>query len=82
MKEYLTCLRNQQDQHHKCRELSRAYLQCRMDRALMAEENLDEMGFSKDSVVENPVSYEGIKEKEGFTAGKHIKKRRKWFFQS
>lgn len=49
----------------------------------MAKEDLDELGYSKEAVVRNnPTSYEGIKEKEGFVAGKHIQKRRKWFFQS
>ena len=44
---YLTCLKDKESNHHKCRELSKAYLQCRMDKKLMAEENLDEVGNKK-----------------------------------
>lgn len=47
----------------------------------MAQEDLNQMGFSEDSVVQNPKSYEGLKEQEGFTAGKHIQKRRRWFWE-
>lgn len=41
MKEYLGCLESEKSSHYKCRELSRAYLQCRMDANLMAKEDLD-----------------------------------------
>mmetsp|Transcript_7249 Transcript_7249/g.14318 ORF Transcript_7249/g.14318 Transcript_7249/m.14318 type:complete len:116 (-) Transcript_7249:476-823(-) len=43
MKEYLECLKEEKNKHHKCRELSKDYLQCRMDHELMAKENLDEV---------------------------------------
>jgi cytochrome c oxidase assembly protein subunit 19 len=38
---YLECLKASKDVHHKCRELSREYLQCRMNHQLMSDENLD-----------------------------------------
>ena len=38
---YLGCLKESKDMHYKCRELSREYLQCRMDNQLMHQENLD-----------------------------------------
>jgi len=37
--------------HANCRELSRAYLECRMQRGLMAPEDLDSLGFSAQHVV-------------------------------
>ena len=43
MQEYLGCLNQEKSTHYKCRELSRAYLQCRMDADLMAKEDLDEV---------------------------------------
>ena len=45
MKDYLQCLDEEKSSHYKCRDLSRAYLQCRMDSKLMAKEDLD--GVSK-----------------------------------
>ena len=38
---YLECLKGSKDVHHICRDLSRDYLQCRMDHQLMSKENLD-----------------------------------------
>lgn len=40
---YISCLKDQQDKHYLCRELSKEYLQCRMDRQLMASEDLDKV---------------------------------------
>jgi cytochrome c oxidase assembly protein subunit 19 len=40
---YLSCLKDVNDKHHLCRELSKEYLQCRMDRNLMASEDLDKV---------------------------------------
>eukprot|EP00814_Leptocylindrus_danicus_P005346 CAMPEP_0116017846 /NCGR_PEP_ID=MMETSP0321-20121206/8298_1 /TAXON_ID=163516 /ORGANISM="Leptocylindrus danicus var. danicus, Strain B650" /LENGTH=83 /DNA_ID=CAMNT_0003488131 /DNA_START=156 /DNA_END=407 /DNA_ORIENTATION=- len=83
MKSYLACLDKEKRNHYKCRELSKEYLQCRMDRDLMAKEDLDGLGFSKGSEIKyTPESAEGQKAAEGFIAGKHIEKPRKWFWQS
>ena len=38
---YLSCLKEGGDKHHVCRDFSKEYLQCRMDRNLMASEDLD-----------------------------------------
>jgi len=82
MQEYVACLDERDATHHKCRELSRAYLQCRMENQLMAKENLDGLGFSKDAAVGYASEAKpDIKESEGFLAGKHIKKKRNWFWQ-
>ncbi|KAL3767967.1 hypothetical protein ACHAWU_005425 [Discostella pseudostelligera] len=78
---YISCLKDQQDKHYLCRELSKEYLQCRMDRQLMASEDLDKLGFSEDAKVEKAVEYDKSKEKEGYVAGKHIDGRTKWWFQ-
>lgn len=43
---YLDCLKQERDLHHKCRELSKEYLQCRMDRQLMAQEDLNNVSTS------------------------------------
>lgn len=42
---YLSCLKDEQDKHHLCREFSKDYLQCRMDRNLMASEDLDKVNM-------------------------------------
>ena len=81
MQKYISCLKDQHDKHYLCRELSREYLQCRMDRQLMASEDLDKLGFSEDAKVEKAVEYDKSKEKEGYVAGKHIDGRTKWWFQ-
>ncbi|GAX22872.1 hypothetical protein FisN_24Lh159 [Fistulifera solaris] len=81
MEDYLICLKAEKDVHHKCRDLSRDYLQCRMDHQLMARENLDDLGFSPDKQVQGAREYDLRKEKEGFVAGKHIDKESKWWWQ-
>jgi hypothetical protein len=37
----MACLQGANDVHHKCRDLSRDYLQCRMEHGLMSQENLN-----------------------------------------
>lgn len=51
MQEYMACMQNHKHEHQLCRELSRAYLQCRMDNSLMDEDDLDEFGFSKEQQI-------------------------------
>ena len=43
VQKYMSCLKEHQDRHHFCRHMSKEYLQCRMDRDLMAKENLDQV---------------------------------------
>lgn len=81
MEKYLDCLKDNKDLHHKCRDYSKDYLQCRMDRQLMSSENLDQLGFSEDARVEGAREYDNSKEKAGFIAGKHISKESKWWWQ-
>ncbi|XP_019454802.1 PREDICTED: cytochrome c oxidase assembly protein COX19-like isoform X1 [Lupinus angustifolius] len=51
-KEYLHCLKTASHQSEKCRDFSKKYLQCRMEKNLMAKQDLAELGF-KGSNVEN-----------------------------
>jgi len=81
MKIYLTCLKGSKNQHNHCRDMSKAYLQCRMDNQLMSEEDLNEMGYSQDAKIVGAYEYDKSREREGFTAGKHIEKPMKWWFQ-
>ena len=55
IEKYLECLNDSNDMHHKCKQLSKDYLQCRMDRKLMSEENLDDV-----SAVEIADSVHGV----------------------
>eukprot|EP00545_Synedropsis_sp_CCMP1620_P001851 CAMPEP_0119005584 /NCGR_PEP_ID=MMETSP1176-20130426/1811_1 /TAXON_ID=265551 /ORGANISM="Synedropsis recta cf, Strain CCMP1620" /LENGTH=119 /DNA_ID=CAMNT_0006957415 /DNA_START=76 /DNA_END=432 /DNA_ORIENTATION=- len=81
MQSYLGCLKESRDMHHKCRDLSKDYLQCRMDKQLMAEENLNDMGFSEEQKVIGAKEYDKSKEKAGYIAGKHIDKPNQWFWE-
>lgn len=46
MIKYMLCLRENQNQNEKCREASRDYLGCRMEKGLMAKEEWSKLGFS------------------------------------
>jgi cytochrome c oxidase assembly protein subunit 19 len=81
MESYLSCLKENKDTHHKCRDFSKDYLQCRMDRDLMSRENLDGLGFAKEDAVVGATEYDSAKEKAGFTAGKHISRESKWWWE-
>eukprot|EP00568_Trieres_chinensis_P000775 CAMPEP_0183298596 /NCGR_PEP_ID=MMETSP0160_2-20130417/5573_1 /TAXON_ID=2839 ORGANISM="Odontella Sinensis, Strain Grunow 1884" /NCGR_SAMPLE_ID=MMETSP0160_2 /ASSEMBLY_ACC=CAM_ASM_000250 /LENGTH=142 /DNA_ID=CAMNT_0025460669 /DNA_START=233 /DNA_END=662 /DNA_ORIENTATION=+ len=74
MEAYLECLQSSRSQHHKCRELSKEYLQCRMDNQLMAREDLNDMGYSDDAAVKGDEvkEYDKSKERGGYVAGKHM----------
>lgn len=49
MKKYMNCLKKNNNDNHKCRTESKDYLQCRMDRQLMAKEDFRRLGYSEDS---------------------------------
>ncbi|KXL51642.1 hypothetical protein M433DRAFT_59936 [Acidomyces richmondensis BFW] len=52
MKQYLKCLRNHRGvNENECRELSKAYLICRMDRNLMARDSMRNLGFQEDDAT-------------------------------
>ncbi len=50
----MLCMRERRHAHAECRELSKAYLACRMSRNLMAPEDLDTLGFAADAAVVPP----------------------------
>ncbi|CBI36097.3 hypothetical protein AAG906_023773 [Vitis piasezkii] len=54
--EYISCLKSSGNNSEKCRHLSKKYLQCRMDKNLMAKQDLSELGFRKEA---DTVSSEG-----------------------
>lgn len=45
VKKYLVCLKENKGDSRICRELSKAYLQCRMDNKLMEQDQLSNLGF-------------------------------------
>ena len=45
MEVFMSCLKQSSYNQGACRAQSREYLQCRMDNELMADEDLDELGF-------------------------------------
>lgn len=47
MQQYLCCLKVNKNEAEKCRSLSKSYLECRMERNLMAKQNLSELGFTE-----------------------------------
>jgi cytochrome c oxidase assembly protein subunit 19 len=49
MRAYLGCLKSRGDDAARCRYLSKKYLECRMERELMAKQPLEELGFSDTS---------------------------------
>ncbi|XP_066384242.1 uncharacterized protein [Miscanthus floridulus] len=44
-KDYLSCLKSIGFQSEKCRQFSKKYLECRMERNLMAKQDMSELGF-------------------------------------
>ncbi|CAO3572542.1 unnamed protein product [Mortierella alpina] len=45
MKEYLACLKENQNNNGKCRHLSKKYLSCRMEKGLMGNDSFKNLGF-------------------------------------
>ncbi|SPO28675.1 related to COX19 - Cytochrome c oxidase assembly protein [Ustilago trichophora] len=45
MQEYMNCIKYNKNDNGKCRHLSKAYLQCRMDKGLMEHDEMDNLGF-------------------------------------
>ena len=43
MESYKKCLKKNKTMHHKCQDVSKVYLQCRQENALMAETPLEEV---------------------------------------
>lgn len=79
MTAYLKCLREKsKGDHFPCKKLSRSYLQCRMDKDLMAKENLDELGLGDQREYVRKEVVVGEKEGKGFKAGLNVKASKWW----
>ncbi|PKA49559.1 hypothetical protein AXF42_Ash004099 [Apostasia shenzhenica] len=50
-KEYIACLRSSGYLSEKCRHLSMKYLHCRMERNLMAKQDMSELGFDGENKI-------------------------------
>ncbi|KAJ6963556.1 hypothetical protein NC652_002005 [Populus alba x Populus x berolinensis] len=51
-KDYLNCLKSSGHQSEKCRLFSKKYLECRMEKNLMAKQDMSELGFGKVSEID------------------------------
>lgn len=65
----LACLKESERQSNKCRSLSKAYLECRMDNGLMAKEDLAGLGFDGQLNVQSSHDPKPRKEAVGFVSG-------------
>ncbi|KAF1333500.1 hypothetical protein FI667_g2387, partial [Globisporangium splendens] len=63
MNDFLACMKEHRGSHIDCKHLSKAYLECRMDKGLMQEEELDHLGFHEEGMrkIRNK-TFEGKKE--------------------
>lgn len=86
---YHKCLQNNRSQTNACRKLAREYLQCRMQRGLMAEDSWQTLGISRDSIVpdsnqhpdqdasSSPPTTTGSNQQKAFIAGAKLAEARK-----
>ncbi|KAA0162126.1 hypothetical protein FNF27_08094 [Cafeteria roenbergensis] len=86
MRAYLSCMQQKKSTHYRCSDASRDYLECRMSRGLMTEEDLDSLGYAADRRVRPKDIPQAKKEdaepKEriaGLQAGDRIRKRKTAF---
>ncbi|PWN38655.1 hypothetical protein IE81DRAFT_274504, partial [Ceraceosorus guamensis] len=52
MREYMKCMRSNSNDNGACRELSKAYLMCRMDKGLMERDSMTNLGFREQEAAE------------------------------
>lgn len=78
MKVYLNCLKEKSQDYFPCKVLSKAYLQCRMDRNLMKAEDMNNLGLGEAGSYTRVESAAGRKESEGFIAGTGVRASSKW----
>ncbi|KAG0312452.1 Cytochrome c oxidase assembly protein cox19 [Dissophora globulifera] len=62
MKEYLTCLKENQNNNGKCRHLSKEYLSCRMSKGLMGQDSFKNLGFQEEDDSDKPLGTSGRKD--------------------
>ena len=76
--ELLACLKENSHVSMPCKHLSKAYLECRMDKGLMQAEDLGSLGFRSDdmaTVKDDAAEDSGTKESRGFVAGLQVKRK-------
>ena len=82
MKRFLDCLREHKAAHAHCKALSLEYLECRMERGLMAQEDLGKLGFSQEHMSAAREAHEQgaaqpshaeQQKKQGFVGGLSVK---------
>lgn len=73
MSTYLACLKENKNDNFPCKPQSKAYLKCRMDRDLMAKEDLNKLGLEEGKAYIRKANPEGNKEAEGFVSGLGVK---------
>eukprot|EP01036_Dinobryon_divergens_P029421 gene29421-38515_t len=81
MKKVLSCLKENSNDHFKCRSMSKEYLECRMQHDLMAKEELGNLGFSPENtyIRVNPQQQNPKSKSDGsFIAGTGVKTSGKW----
>lgn len=71
--EYMKCLKDNRKDAQKCRDVAKKYLECRMSKNLMAQEDLSNLGF-KESENKGTGEEDGNlpskkRSKDGFVAG-------------
>jgi cytochrome c oxidase assembly protein subunit 19 len=58
---YLACMKSARSLNDACREQAKTYLQCRMDRNLMAPDSMKNLGFHQ---VEEKTNGDGTTQKQ------------------
>jgi len=81
MHKFLSCLKLNDADHFPCRSASAEYLKCRMDKDLMAKDDLSKLGLGETAIYERKAVLEGEKEGKGFIAGIGVKSSKKGFFK-
>lgn len=74
--QYLVCIKANSGKALACNELAKGYLQCRMDRNLMAKQDLVDLGFATapgapdaQQQAGNKAAVPNQRQRQGFTAG-------------
>lgn len=71
MQEYMDCLKNNQGMSWKCESVKRLYLQCRMEKGLMEEVEMRNLGLREEEEMSSLEVREKsrAKQQSGFIAG-------------
>ena len=80
MRLYIECLSKNRSDHIECRELSKKYLECRMNNGLMAKEKLENLGFADEIGKATYIrkNDEDNKEMGAFLAGLEVRPGKSW----